>query len=296
MRPLLQSFLDFVSLEKGLSPNTRAAYATDLNDFISFLERRRAASFNAVTRRMITDYLVAGREGGLKTSTLHRRLVAIKVFFRFLQQEGLLATNATEAMDSPRLWKLLPEIMTVREVDLLLRQPNVDERTGLRDRAIIETLYGTGLRVSELTGLTLDDVRFDERCLRCLGKGRKERIVPFGDSARDWIRRYIDEARPHLAGRSDTRSLFLSTRHKAIDRRTVWRLIRGYARAAGITTKKISPHGLRHSFASHLLANQAPLRVIQEMLGHADISTTQIYTHVDASRLKAIHEKFHPRG
>lgn len=295
MQVLLDQFLDHLALERGLSANTRAAYASDLRGFLRFLQARRVSAINAVTRAHLTDFLLDGREQGLRTPTLARRLAAIKVFFRYLQQEGLLAANLAETMDSPRLWKTLPDVLTVREVDRLLAQPDIRKPRGLRDRAMLEVLYGCGLRISELVRLRLDDVRFDEGYLRCLGKGRKERLVPFGESARGWLRRYLAEARPALARGADVPDLFLGARGRPLDRRWLWRCIRRWAALAGLE-KNVHPHTLRHSFASHLLANEAPLRVIQEMLGHADIATTQIYTHVDGARLKSIHERFHPRA
>ena len=295
MQALLDQFLDYVSLERGLSPNTRSAYGTDLAAFLAFLRGAKCASLNAVTRRQILDFLLEARDRGLSTATISRRLVAIKVFFRHLHEEGLLGADVSSTMDSPKLWKILPDVLSVREVDRLLAAPDPATRLGLRDRAILETFYATGLRVSELASLTLESVHFDAGYVRCLGKGRKERLVPFGESVRTWLRRYLDEARPRLAHGSDTRALFLTARRGPLNRRSLWLLIRKYALQAGIG-KNVHPHTLRHSFASHLLANNAPLRVIQEMLGHADISTTQIYTHVDSSRLKSIHERFHPRA
>lgn len=295
MQALVDQFLDFVGLERGLSPRTREAYASDLRAFVLHVQRAKCVTLNQVTRRHILDFLMDARERGLRTTTISRRLVAIKVFLRYLHREGLLTGNPADAMDAPRLCRVLPDTLTPRDVDRLLEAPDVETRTGLRDRAMLELLYATGLRVSELAGLTLDQIHFDEGYVRCMGKGRKERVVPFGESARRWMRRYMEDARPGLAGQSDTRTMFLGTRHHALDRRTVWRMIRAHARKAGLD-QNVHPHTLRHSFATHLLSNQAPLRVIQEMLGHADIATTQIYTHVDSSRLKSIHERFHPRA
>jgi integrase/recombinase XerD len=295
METLVDQFLDFVALERGLSPHTRAAYASDLNSFISYLHGRSIASLNAVTRRHVLDFLMVGKDRGIKASSLSRRLVSIRVFFRYLQQEGLLPANVTDAMDSPRLWKALPETLSPRDVERLLTGPRTLRKNGVRDRALLETLYGTGLRVSELANLKIDDLHFDAGYIRCTGKGRKDRLVPIGGAAVSSLRKYLDETRPHLAASHEERTVFLTRRGKRFDRRSIWKLIREHARDAGIT-KRLSPHTLRHSFATHLLANNAPLRVIQEMLGHADIATTQIYTHVDASRLKSVHEKFHPRA
>jgi integrase/recombinase XerD len=295
MLPMVDQFLDYLALERGLSPNTREAYARDLGGLAVWLQARRVSSWNGVTRRHILDYLLDQREAGRSSATVARRLAAVKSFFRYLAQENLLAVNVADAMDSPKLWKTLPDMLSPEEVDRLLAAPDIRKPTGLRDRAILELLYGAGLRVSELAGLAVEDLRFEERYVRCMGKGRKERLVPVGASALTWAGRYLAEVRPRHARDDRVRRLFLGARGHALDRRTVWRMVHARARQAGIA-KSVHPHTLRHSFASHLLARQAPIRVIQEMLGHADIATTQIYTHVDHGRLKAIHDKFHPRA
>ena len=295
MKVLLDQFLDYLSLERGLSPHTRSAYGNDLARFLLFLQRKGVTSINAVTRRHVLDYLLWEKDEGLGANSISRRLVAIRVFLRYLQQEGLLTSNVTETMDSPRLWKLLPATLTTAEVERLLDAPRQDRGFGLRDRAILETLYGTGLRVSELAGLREEDLHFDASYLRCLGKGGKERVVPLGGQAATFLRRYLADLRPRLLRGETCTAVFLSNRGTALSRKTIWQMIRRCARTAGIT-KKVSPHTLRHSFASHLLSNNAPLRVIQEMLGHADIATTQIYTHVDAARLHEVHRQFHPRA
>ena len=295
MQALLNQFLDYVILERGLSPNTKEAYQNDLRNFLAYLKKKKISTLNAVTRRQIVDYLMQARDKGLNTSSISRRLVAIKVFFRYLQQEGLLNDNVTDSMESPRLWKVLPETLSYTEVEKLLNAPDETKKLGLRDKALLELLYGTGLRVSELSNLTLDDLHLDAEYIRCMGKGKKERVVPIGRSARETLVRYINTLRAELCKNDYERHLFLNIRGMAFSRKGIWKLIKGYAIQAGIS-KNVTPHTLRHSFASHLLANGAPLRVIQEMLGHADITTTQIYTHVDQSRLKAIHEKYHPRA
>jgi integrase/recombinase XerD len=295
MNSMLEKFLDFLALEKGLTRNTSDAYRQDLNGFIQWMQRRRITSLNEVTRRHIMDYLLDQKEKGRSAATLSRRLVAIRVFFRFLQQEGLLGANITDAMDAPKLWKVLPGTLSVEEVDRLLKTPDLKNPRGIRNKAMLELLYSSGLRVSELVTLNLDDLHEDARYIRCMGKGRKERVVPYGSSARMYIDRYLEEVRPLWNRDPRQRVLFITRRDKPVSRKTVWHIIKRYAVQAGVN-HEISPHTLRHSFASHLLANQAPLRVIQEMLGHADISTTQIYTHIDSGRLKSIHQKFHPRA
>ncbi|MBW7909106.1 MAG: site-specific tyrosine recombinase XerD [Kiritimatiellae bacterium] len=295
MQVLLDQFLDYITLEKGLTSNTRSAYASDLVRFLAFIQRAGVTLLNKLTRRHILDYLMWEKEQGLAAPSLSRRLVAIRVFLRYLQQEGMLSANVTETMDSPKLWKLLPATLTTAEVERLLQTPRLDKPLGLRNRALLETLYGTGLRVSELASLKLEDIQFDAGYLRCLGKGRKERVVPLGGAAATYLKKYLNEARAQFDRANQSEFVFLSTRGQALSRKTIWQLIRRCTREAGIT-KNVSPHTLRHSFASHLLANNAPLRVIQEMLGHADIATTQIYTHVDAPRLQQIHRQYHPRA
>lgn len=295
MQVLVDQFLDYISLERGLSPHTRSAYASDLTRWLAFLQRKGVHTANAVCRKHILDYLLWEKDEGLGATSLARRLVAIRVFLRYLQQEGLLGANVTESMDSPRLWRLLPETLSPAEVERLLESPDLKRKLGLRDRALLETLYGTGLRVSELCNLALEHLHFDAGYLRCRGKGNKERVVPLGGQAATFIKRYLSELRPRLALDPSVNFVFLNNRGRKMDRRSVWRMIRQQARAAGVA-RAVSPHTLRHSFASHLLARDAPLRVIQEMLGHADIATTQIYTHIDSSRMKAVHQKFHPRA
>jgi len=296
MNALAQQFLDFIALECGLSGNTRSAYGADLESFGRFMEARTIKSVNAVTRRDILDYLHHEKNRGLSVNSISRRLVTLKIFFRYLQRESLLDRNVAEAMDSPRLWKTLPGILSLKEVERLLAAPVGTGRYAVRDRALLELLYATGLRVSELAELKMEDVHFDSGYVRVVGKGNKTRIVPFSQVARTHVQRYLGDARPGLAkgGRAGA-FVFLTYRGAKFSRKGIWKLIRDYAKKAGIA-KRVSPHTLRHSFASHLLANQASLRVIQEMLGHADIATTQIYTHVDQNRLKSVHAQFHPRA
>jgi len=292
---VVDQFLDHITLERGLSANTRQAYRADLAGFCDYLSSAGVSSLNDVRRKHVLDYLMAEKERGLGVNSVSRRLVAIKVFFRFLQQEGMLARNVTSAMDSPRLWKVLPGVLSTREVERLLASPPVESRFGARDRALLELMYASGLRVSEAAGLRLEDMHFDLGYLTCTGKGNKSRVVPFGARAAEWLRRYIETLRPALTTDGTERALFLTYRGKCFTRKGIWKLIRQAARRAGIM-KKVSPHTLRHSFASHLLANGAPLRIIQEMLGHADIATTQVYTHVDEGRLKSVHARYHPRA
>jgi integrase/recombinase XerD len=295
MKVLVDQFLDFVTLEKGLSKNTRDAYQADLVRFTDFLLQNGTRSLNEVKRDDVVSYLMSEKDRGLGSRSLARHLVSIKIFFRYLEQEGLLQGNVTDVMDSPRLWKMLPDTLTPKEVDNLLAAPDPKSALGRRDLAILETFYAAGLRVSELCSLELDDLQIDMGYLRCTGKGKKERIVPIGKQAIRAITDYANEVRPSLAREGSGRALFLTRRGSAFSRKGMWKLIKQYSQAAAIN-KNVTPHTLRHSFASHLLAHGAPLRVIQEMLGHADIATTQQYTHVDSNRLKAVHGKFHPRA
>ncbi|MGQ9660718.1 MAG: site-specific tyrosine recombinase XerD [Kiritimatiellia bacterium] len=295
MKALVDQFLDHISLERGLSENTRSAYASDLLRFASYLEGQGLRSFNVVSRKHILDFLMAERRRGLSVNSVSRRFVAVKVFLAYLQQEGILDTNVAAVMETPRLWKMLPGVLSLREVEALLQAPDSKSRIGLRDRAILELLYGTGLRVSELADLRMEDVNINAGYLRCTGKGKKTRVVPFGSKAAAWLTRYIAESRSQLDRNGSAPYLFLNRSGRKFARQGIWKLIRHYTLKAGIG-KHVTPHTLRHSFASHLLANGAPLRVIQEMLGHSDIGTTQIYTHVDERRLLAVHAKYHPRA
>ncbi len=295
MQVLLEQFLDYTQIERGLSGNTRSAYGDDLRRFVDFLQQNAIRSLNQVGRKQILDFLMAEKQRGIGARSLARRFVSIKVFFRYLTDEGLLPDSVVEAMDSPRLWKLLPETLTPREVEQLLQTPDAASLLGRRDRAILETFYATGLRVSELSTLDLDSLHLDEGYLRSIGKGNKERIVPIGGAAVNALHAYLEEVRPELALPDGPRAVFLTRRGAPFSRKGLWKLIKVYAHRAGIA-RNVTPHTLRHSFASHLLSNGAPLRMIQEMLGHADIATTQIYTHVDAARLQSVHARYHPRA
>jgi len=303
---LVEAFLDHLAVERGSPENTRRAYREDLSELIAFLQRRKLDSIQSVQRQHITDFLLAQRNPGntargnardaLSVRTVARRLAAIRMFFRFLVREKLIANDVTQNIDTPRLWKNLPNTLTYQETDNLLAAPQPETKLGLRDKAMIELMYATGLRVSEVAHLTLANLNLEAGFLRTLGKGSKERIVPVGKTAADWIHRYLAESRPRLGRNPGSQSdVFLSARGTGMGSKHIWTLIKKYARAAGIT-KNVKPHTLRHTFARHLVDNGGDLRVIQEMLGHADISTTQIYVHVDEGRLKEAHYRFHPRS
>jgi integrase/recombinase XerD len=291
----VERFLDHLTFECGLAPNTREAYGADLAAFTAYLAACRVATPGTVERRHILGFLEAEGARGLAPASLSRRLVAVKVFFAHEFAEGRVPVDPTAHLESPTLWKTLPQWLTRAEVDRLLETPDGGTRDGLRDRAILELFYASGLRVSELAGLPLDDLHLDEGFVRVLGKGRKVRIVPVGSRAVEALRRYLAQGRPLYAPSVEERAVFVSRLGRSLTRESLWRLVTEHARRAGIE-KHLTPHTLRHSFASHLLANGAPVRVIQEMLGHVDIATTQIYTHVDQERLVAVHRQFHPRA
>ena len=293
MRTQVEEFLSYLELERGLSATTRSSYRQDLALFTEFLEGQRIGAFTQVRAVHVRAFLQWLRESR-SPATVARKLAAVKGLFRFLQGQRVIETSPTAFIETPRLWRRLPQTLRIEEVGRLLESVQA-EGLGLRDLAMLELLYGAGLRVSELVSLQLQSCHFEAGFIRCLGKGNKERIVPLGRSAGQAIARYLKSERPLLvARRPEAAPLFVNRRGGRLSRQRVWQLLRRYAKA-GLITKSISPHTLRHSFATHLLERGADLRTVQELLGHADISTTQRYTHVDRSRLKTIHEQFHPR-
>ncbi len=286
-------YLDYLTVEKGLAKNSISSYATDLRRFADFLAEKKI-DLERVERIDIVHYFQALRGAGISARSVARALAAIRGMFRFLVAERHLKHDPTENIENPKLWTTLPKSLHPSEVEALLRAPDRTTAEGLRDAAMLELLYATGLRVSELIHVRIEDLVMDAGFLRTVGKGSKERIVPFGDAAREAVVAYIEHGRPELVKRADPH-LFLSRRGRAMSRQSFWMKIVKYARLAGITSQ-ISPHVLRHSFATHLLENGADLRSVQLMLGHSDISTTQIYTHVSKARLQKIYEQFHPRA
>ena len=289
------AFLDYLGAECGLSPNTLAAYRNDLDAFLKFLQETGVTSLSAVTPDLVLQHMMDRKEKGLSVNSVARGLVAVKMFFRFLWSEGHVAEDITSLMDGPRLTQYLPEIMTEAEITRLLDAPDTAQPRGLRDRTILELLYATGARVSEVAKMRLDALHLDLGYVRLFGKGSKERIVPISESAAEIVKDYLDRGRPAILRGGDAPWLFPGRSGKPLARETVWRIVKQCAAKAGIA-RRISPHTLRHSFATHLLAHGADLRAIQEMLGHASITTTQRYTHVDHGRLKSIHRRFHPRA
>jgi integrase/recombinase XerD len=292
---LVDLFLNYLSVEKGLSKNTLLSYKRDLSKYFSYLERNKNFDLAKVKRPEIVDFLADEKKKGQSPATLSRNVVAIRLFHRFLVRENHLKKDVTSVLELPKLWKSLPSFLSLSEIEKMMDKTATESRKkSARDRAILELFYATGLRVSELAGLETKDVNFEGGFVRCVGKGQKERIVPLGRKAQEAIERYLSKYRDSKKARAN--QLFLNPQGKGLSRQALWLLIKKYAKLAGIAKKNITPHTLRHSFATHLLEGGADLRVVQELLGHSDISTTQIYTHVTKDRLKSVHQKFHPRG
>ena len=292
----IETFRNYVLLERGLASKTAVSYAQDLLAFADFLARRGISEVSVIGRDDIADFLESERKAGHRAATRAHRLVAIKVFLRHLVETGRLAHDVTEAMDAPKKGIVLPRVLSEKAVAELIESVDGTTPRELRDRAILELLYACGLRVSELCSLMLADVHGDDGLVRCVGKGSKERLIPIGSRAGAALTRYLSSAREHFTkGNPNEEHLFVTRLGGAFTRVGVFKIIKQRAAAVGIDPKSISPHVLRHCFASHLLAHGADIRAIQEMLGHADISTTQIYTHVDTSRFADIHRRFHPR-
>jgi integrase/recombinase XerD len=289
-----QSYLNYLEIEQGLSRNTVEAYSRDIRDFLAFSEKREWR-LESIGHDELVTYLQA-LYTRLAARSIARKIVSLRSFFRFLLLDKYVAADPTERLDSPKTWRTLPKYLTTDEVDALLAQPDLSSVLGLRDRAMLEVMYGAGLRVSELVSLKTEQVNLEVGLVRTVGKGSKERLTPIGECAIGFVRRYLAEARPALLrGRTASPYLFLSKQKRPMSRQRFWKLVIEYGTAAGIT-KHLNPHVLRHSFATHLLERGADLRAVQLMLGHADISTTQIYTHVTRERLKQIYDKYHPRS
>jgi integrase/recombinase XerD len=294
MKELIDTFLNYLSVERGLSNNTILAYREDLNAYLDFMSDKRIDALSKINREDITNFMMNQKGRGISVNSVARRLAAIRMFHRFLAREKILRSDPTNLIDSPKLWKKIPDTLTLNEIDSLIAQPDIRDKQGIRDRAILETLYATGMRVSEAVNLKLDNVNLDIGFLRCIGKGNKERVIPLGKKAITSIKRYLEVSRPRFLKSKASEFLFISRFGKKISRQSFWKLIKRYAQEARIK-KPIRPHILRHSFATHLLERGADLRSVQEMLGHSNISTTQIYTHINRDRLKSIHKQFHPR-
>jgi integrase/recombinase XerD len=295
MNDLIEEFLNYLSVEKGLSSNTLSAYRTDLGKYTSFLKKRNRTDIGQTTKEDITDFIMNQKETGISPASIGRYLAAIKGFYRFLALERYIKTDVSSVLEGPKLWQKLPDVLSLDEVEKILSLPNLKDVWGIRDKAALELLYATGMRVSEIANLKLENVNLDVGFIKCKGKGQKERIIPLGKKAKIALERYIKKVRPNLEKKSKpSEVLFISRLGRSISRQSFWKMIKKYVKKARIK-KDVSPHSLRHSFATHLLERGADLRIVQEMLGHANISTTQIYTHINKERLKSIHKKYHPR-
>jgi len=292
----IDNFLNYVATEKGLSQNTVNSYAQDLTQFSDFVKKAGVNQVTDLKKEIILEFMNHLKSQNKKPTTISRCITTLRNFFKFLIREKIITIDYSKYFELPHIYKKLPEVLSVNEVDNLLKAPNPETTLGLRDRAMLELLYASGLRVSELLSVESADLNYEFGYLRVFGKGSKERIVPVGSVALEWCRKYLDEGRAKLIDQAiPTASMFLNKDGHPMTRQGFWKIIKHYALVAGIT-KKLSPHVIRHSFATHLLENDADLRSVQEMLGHSDISTTQIYTHVSNKTLKDIYRRTHPRS
>jgi integrase/recombinase XerD len=291
----LEPFLDYLTFERGLSERTLAAYQLDLAKFFTFLDEEGRARPGAIEAQDLREFIYRLDDAGLAPSSIRRAVSSIRGYFAFLLEEGILDVDPSERLEAPRAGRALPDVLSVEEVSRILEAPDPDHPMYWRDRSMLEVLYATGVRVSELVELRLADLELGEGYCTVFGKGSKERMVPLGGPARRSLERYLREVRPRLDRGEGAGIVFLNQRGRALTRMTVWNLVKQSAERAGIT-RNVSPHTLRHTFATHLLEGGADLTAVQELLGHADISTTQIYTHVDREYLREVHRTFHPRG
>ena len=296
MNIFLKEYLSVLKLEKNLSDNTVASYKNDISSFLQFVESKKIDDPSAIKQNHIADFFKSLKEIGLTSSSAARYYSSLKGFFTFLFLSRYITENPIEKVSTPKLAKNLPSVLTVEEVDSVLSKPDTKDKLGLRDKAVLELLYACGTRVSELINIKISDLFFDDDVIRVFGKGSKERIIPIGSSAVKWINKYLKESRVLLMKKAKSENyLFLNNRGTKLSRMGVWKIVDRYVKEAGIE-KEVHPHTFRHSFATHLLEGGADLRAVQEMLGHADISTTQIYTHIDRDYIKQVHKDFHPRG
>jgi integrase/recombinase XerD len=292
---LIELFINYIIVECGLARNTILSYSHDLQLFTTFLISKNMPDFEGVRPDTITSFIISEKKRGLSMNSITRTIVAIRMLYKFLLSEGKLKTNPLTLIDSPKLWQRLPEVIPVHKINDLLSVPNTGTKLGMRNKAILELMYATGARVSEVVAIQMDWINLEYSYVKCRGKGSKERIVPLGTRAIEAIQQYIKTARPKIKNSLDSTYLFLSKSGRPLRRENVWVIVKNCALKAGIHGH-ISPHKLRHSFATHLLENGADLRSVQEMLGHVNVSTTQIYTHVSKQHLKAVHRQYHPRA
>lgn len=297
MKHLLEQFLDHLSIEQNLAGNTIDSYRNDLKRYLEFVvSEKKYSDLHRITSKDVSAFVQLLNSLGLSPKSISRNLSAIRTFHKYLLNENLLENDPAEHIDLPKLPKTLPAVLEITEIEKILEKPDTLDHLGIRDRAMLELIYACGLRISELLSLKQNDIRTEAGFLRVFGKGSKERMVPVGEVAMNWVRVYQEKVRPHLLGKQPSDDvLFLNSRGKKMSRMGFWKILKRYTEMAGIN-KEVTPHTFRHSFATHLLEGGADLRVVQELLGHADISTTQIYTHIDREYLKEVHKTFHPRG
>ncbi len=291
----VNEFIYHLAVERGLAQNTLVSYRTDLKGYISFCQKHGLSSHEEINRDVIMSFLFHLQLKGRSPATISRHLAAIRSFYRYAVREGIIKKDPSADLESPKIAQKLPRVLSAGEVDFLLNQPIISEPAGLRDKSMLELLYATGIRVSELVSLNLEQINMENGFIRCFGKGAKERIVPLGDTAVRFLKEYLARGRSKLEKTGGTQALFVNQHGRRLTRQGFWKILKKYARKAKIKAE-ITPHTLRHSFATHLLENGADLRSVQEMLGHADISTTQIYTHLTKKKLKEVYERTHPRA
>lgn len=296
MREFIDEYLTLLSFEKNLSENTVKSYKSDLISFLNFLEEEKIVDLSEVDHKLIGRFMHLLKCKGLSVSSASRYLSTLRGFFSYLSSNFYIKKDPTERVSSAKIVRKLPAVLSFNEIEMILDKPNVGDKLGLRDKSILELLYSSGLRVSELIGLKIVDLFLQEDVIRVIGKGSKQRIVPIGSSAVQWLNEYMIYSRPFLEKKTKSKNyIFLNTRGSKLSRMGIWKIVDRYTKEAGID-KEVHPHTFRHSFATHLLEGGADLRSVQEMLGHSDISTTQIYTHIDREYIKQVHRDFHPRG
>jgi integrase/recombinase XerD len=294
MQEQVDNFLDHIAAERGFSSNTAGAYRNDLRQFLAFLQDRGITSYSGIDPDTLHAFQISLLERRYADTTLARKVAAVRSFLNFLRADGVVDADLAAHLDSPAVGKYLPHAISEQQVEDLLAMPKGDNPAGLRDLSMLRMLWATGMRVSELSALDLSSIDLQTDTVRCIGKGSKERQIPFGLHAREALVRYLDDGRPYLSRRAEERALYLNHHGERLTRQGFWLILKSYSNAAGI--ERISPHTLRHSFATHLLNNNADLRVVQELLGHSNISTTQIYTHVSRERLRSVYDQAHPHA
>lgn len=298
MKNHLEEYLHYLKIERGLSENTIQSYKRDLSQYFSFLDEKEISSWEQVDRYLVLDFLEFLRNEGRSSATIIRMVSSLRKFHQFLRQERMTDNDPMQHIDTPKKTQRLPKTLSIKEVEKIIESPDTNDALGIRDRAILEVMYATGLRVTELITLKLDDLHLSLGLLQTVGKGDKERIIPLGDVAIKWVNLYLEKSRPELLAKNKkdkTNILFLNYKGEGFTRQGIWKNLKVYVTQAGIE-KEVTPHTLRHSFATHLLENGADLRVVQELLGHADISTTQIYTHISKKRMADVYKTYFPRA